>query len=153
MVHQPTAKPVCRKRKGHSKSVPVIHDPNTAIAHTPLDLQPIKELFNQDTADDTATNISTNHHHFLASEDLNYQLDVNLLPLTPTLPHPKTRKRPAHVLGKQNGASHPKRLKTSDGLLPSDIDIVSSGESSILALSTPLRSIPLATQSMVSVPL
>lgn len=151
-LHQPAAKPVPRKRKGLSRVVPVIHNAKPAIVYTPLDRQPIKELFNQDTADDTITNISTNRHHLLASEDLDYQLDYHPLPLTPTLPHPKNRKRSAHVLGKQGGVSHPKRPKRSEGMLPSDIDVGSSGENPILALSTPSRSLPLVTRPMVSVP-
>lgn len=133
----------------------MVHHPNTAITHIPLDLEPIKEAFNEDTADDPVTNISTNRHPFSASGDLDYPMDIIMLPPTPTLPHPKNRKRPAHVLGKQTSASHPKRLKGNEGPLPSDIDIdiISSGESSALTLSTPLRSLPLATQPIVSISL
>lgn len=146
-------KPVRRKQKANSRS---IRHPNAAITRTPLDLQRIAEVFNEETADDPITDISAHHHPLSASEDLNYPLDIATLPLTPTLPRPKNRKRPAHVLGKQGGAMHPKRLKRNEGLLPSDldIDVISSGESPVLSLSTPLRSLPLVTQPiMVSAPL
>jgi hypothetical protein len=143
VVRQPVAEPGPRKRKVHSRS-------KARIAHTPLDLQPIEEVFNEDAANVMVTSTSTNDRPLLDSGDLDYELDINLLPSTPTFPHPKSRKRAGRVLGGQNGPLHPKRLKKSEGLLPSDIDIVSNGESS---LSTPLRSLPPATHPMVSVPL
>ena len=159
-AHQPAATSVHQKQKGPSKSV---HCPKAAIAHEPLDLQPIEEVFNEDTADDMVTNIPMSH--FSAPEDFDHRLDFNHrldfdhrldfnpLPPTPTLPCPKKRKRPADDIGKQIGMSHPKHVKRSEGLLGNGLDSISSAESTVLALSAPLSPLPLATQSMVSIPL
>ena len=76
MAHQPAAMSVHQKQKGPSKSV---HHPKATITHEPLDLQPIKEVFNENTTDDMVTNVPMSH--FSAPKDFDHQLDFDPLPL------------------------------------------------------------------------
>lgn len=75
MAHQPAAspkrtKPVHRKRKDLSTTVPIIPPPNALVAHTPLDLQPFKDLFNPNSTAGDAVSVSPNGHHFSATRDV-----------------------------------------------------------------------------------
>lgn len=149
-------KPIHQKWKGHSTTVFVIPSPNTLIVHMPVDLQPIKDLFNPDAPDDMVST-SANGHHYSASEDLNFQLDTILQPPTPVLCPPMgAQKGSAHVLGKcgavplESGPT--KQVRRGTGLQYSDTDILLSGTSPELAPSTLLGPLPPATQLMVSVP-
>jgi len=150
VTHQPPAstkrtKPVHQKRKGISTTVSTIPHPNASVLHTPLDLQPIRDLFNPDNADD-AVSISGNGRHFSPSD----QLNADFLSFTPTFSHP----RGAHKRSARGAleSSSTKRLKRSAGLLHSDIDIVSSDASPMFAPSILSGSLPPATQPVVSVP-
>jgi len=133
-------KPVHRKQKGFSTSVSLIPHLGASVIHTPLDMQPFRDLFNPDTADDTVS-ISANGRHFSTSDPV----DTEIISFTPTLPPPRSaHKRSA------NGAlesSSTKRFKSNEGLLHSDIEFVSSGASATFGLSPPP-----ATQPMVSFP-
>jgi hypothetical protein len=156
------AKPVRPKRRGPSGTLvprPVVHHSNFLHAHTPVDLQHVKDIFDQDPTDDVATSMSTNSYHFSASEDLDHQLDPYPLPPTLAAPHPKsTRKRPpVDDLERRGGdtseSGHIKRLKKGKGPLTSSIDTVLNSTGPVLAPSTSSRLLPPATQSMVTIPL
>lgn len=105
-AHQPApnmkcTKPIHRKQKGHSTTVSIIPGPNALIVHMPLDLQPIKDLFNPDAPDDMVVN----GHHYSASEDPDFQLDTILQPPTPVLlPLAGAQKGSGFVLGKHGTA-------------------------------------------------
>ena len=156
MAHQPATstkrtKPIRRKQKGLPAAV--IPHPNAFVDHTPLSLQSFDNVFHPDTTDD-AFSVSAKGHHFSASEDIDYQLGADLLPLPMTLPPPRSaHKRSARALGKHRAGtlepSPTKRFKRSDGLLHPDM---SSGTSPMLVPSTMSGSLPPATQPMVSVP-
>ena len=155
MAHQPATstkrtKTIHRKQKGLPAAV--IPHPNTFVDHTPLSLQPFDNVFHPDTTDD-AFSVSAKGRHFSASEDIDYQLDADLLPLSMALPPPRSaHKGSARALGKHRAGtlepSPTKRFK-SDGQLHPDM---SSGASPMLGPSTMLGSLPPAAQPMVSVP-
>lgn len=86
-VHQPVKRtgPIPQRRKGPSRAVSAIPHPNPSVARTPLDLQPVGEILNLDTADDTDS-----IYQYPASEAR-----------TPALAPPTgARKRSVRVLGK-----------------------------------------------------
>ena len=93
-------KPPHRKQKGTPSaliSVPMIH---TSSAHVLLNLQPVKDLFDQDATGHMVTPMT----HLSASEDVNDLLDTD--PFT----HPKSaHKRPAQALGEQGGGGSKSR--------------------------------------------
>ena len=140
-------KPPHRKQKGITSalvSVPVVHASKT---HVPVDLKPIKELFDEDPTDNMVITMA----HSSVSEDVDYLLDAD------PFAHPKSaRKRPAHALEEQGGGAsesrYTKRIKRSKGPLPSGIDIASSDASPMFTPLTVSTSLRPATQSMVSVP-
>ena len=131
-------------------------NPNSLRVHVPLDLRPIKDLFDLDAAaDDVATSTSTNSRHISASEDFDYPVETYALPPTRALPNPH-KWRAADDLGTFGGGTsrsgHSKRSKGSEHLLISDRDTVERAPGPVPAISTPSSPPPWATQPMVSFP-
>src|SRR5258706_13688896 len=95
LFHQPATSSKCTKhirQKQKDLLAAVIPHPNTFVNHLPFD-----NIFHPDTTDDTFS-VSAKGPHFSASEDIDYQLGANLLPLSMALPPPRSaHKRSAHV--------------------------------------------------------
>lgn len=126
--------PIPGRRKGPSRAASAVPHPTHSAAHTPLDLQPVEDIFNMNT-DDTLS-----IYQYSASEAR-----------TPTLPRAGAQKRSSRALGKFGDgdpeSSPTRRFRGNDQLPHPASDLLLSRASP--ALSLPTMSGPL---HMVSIP-
>ena len=117
MVHQPLAivkhtGPIPQRLEGPSRAASAIPPPNRSVAHTPLDLQSVEDIFNLNTVDDT---ISV--YQYSASEAR-----------TPTLPPTGAQRRSSRSRGKFRGGdleySSSRRFRRNDRLPHPDGDVL-----------------------------